>query len=40
MNSNETNRRDFLKAGSAALAATTVTWNAKAMRQSRERMIA
>jgi hypothetical protein len=25
---NQTNRRDFLKAGSAALAATTVSWNA------------
>ena len=25
---NPTNRRDFLKAGSAALAATTVSWNA------------
>jgi predicted dehydrogenase len=29
MNSNEKNRRDFLKAGSAALAAATVSWNAK-----------
>ena len=28
MNYNETNRRDFLKAGSAALAATAVSWNA------------
>jgi predicted dehydrogenase len=29
MNCNETNRRDFLKAGSAALAASAVSWNAK-----------
>ena len=29
MNYNETNRRDFLKAGSAAVAATAVSWNAK-----------
>ncbi len=28
MTTNSTNRRDFLKAGSAALAATTVSWNA------------
>src|SRR5215469_16606605 len=28
MKSNQQNRRDFLKAGSAALAATTVSWNA------------
>jgi len=29
MEINQQNRRDFLKAGSAALAATTVSWNAK-----------
>ncbi|HEY3627696.1 MAG TPA: Gfo/Idh/MocA family oxidoreductase [Terracidiphilus sp.] len=29
MNTNLNSRRDFLKAGSAALAATTVSWNAK-----------
>ncbi|HET6208162.1 MAG TPA: twin-arginine translocation signal domain-containing protein, partial [Terracidiphilus sp.] len=28
MAANHQNRRDFLKAGSAALAATTVSWNA------------
>src|SRR5215472_1965192 len=29
MTMNQQNRRDFLKTGSAALAATTVSWNAK-----------
>ena len=33
MESNQNNRREFLKAGSAALAATAVSWNAKSYAQ-------
>ena len=33
MNPNQDNRREFLKAGGAALAATAVSWNAKSYAQ-------
>ena len=33
MESNQNNRREFLKTGSAALAATAVSWNAKSYAQ-------
>ena len=33
MNPNQNNRREFLKAGGAALAATAVSWNAKSYAQ-------
>lgn len=40
MKSNQNNRREFLKAGGAALAASAVSWNAKVTVRSRAPMTA